>query len=91
MEYFHQMEVMNKQINNVNSDEQKSDEQICSAFGSLSTEELSKYFPNAQCNTTDEQTNNVNSDKQKSDEQMGSAFWIFVNRRAFKIFPKCTV
>ena len=57
--------MMNKQTNNVNSDEQKSDEQICSAFGSLSTEELSKYFPNAQCNTTDEQTKNVNSDEQR--------------------------
>ena len=87
MEYFHQMEVMNKQINNVNSDEQKSDEQICSAFGSLSTEELSKYFPNAQCNTTDEQTNNVNSDEQKSDEQMGSAFGSSLTEELSKYFP----
>ena len=47
VEYSYQMEVTNKQTNNVNSDEQKSDEQMGSAFGSSSTEELSKYFPNA--------------------------------------------
>ena len=44
MEYL-EMEVTNKQTNNVFSDEQKSDEQMGSAFGSSSTEELSKYFP----------------------------------------------
>ena len=87
MEYFYQMEVMNKQTNNVNSDEQKSDEQMGSAFGSSSTEELSKYFPNAQCNTTDEQTNNVNSDEQKSDEQMGSAFGSSSTEELSKYFP----
>ena len=55
------MEVTNKQTNNVNSDEQKSDEQMGSAFGSSSTEELSKYFPNAQCNTTSFDTLNMDS------------------------------
>ena len=87
MEYFYQMEVTNKQTNNVNSDEQKSDEQMGSAFGSSSTEELSKYFPNAQCNTTDEQTNNVNRDEQKSDEQMGSAFGSSSTEELSKYFP----
>ena len=61
MEYFYQMEVTNKQTKNVNSDEQKSDEQMGSAFGSSSTEELSKYFPNAQCNTTSFDTLNMDS------------------------------
>ena len=79
--------MMNKQTNNVNSDEQKSDKQMGSAFGSSSTEELSKYFPNAQCNTTDEQTNNVNSDEQKSDEQMGSAFGSLSTEELSKYFP----
>ena len=60
MEYL-EMEVTNKQTNNVNSDEQKSDEQMGSAFGSSSTEELSKYFPNAQCNTTSFDTLNMDS------------------------------
>ena len=42
------------------SDEQmNSDEQMGSAFGSSSTEELSKYFPNAQCNTTSLDTLNI--------------------------------
>ena len=53
--------MMNKQTNNVNSDEQKSDKQVGSAFGSSSTEELSKYFPNAQCNTTSFDTLNMDS------------------------------
>ena len=49
-----------EQTNNVTSDEQmNSDEQMGSAFGSSSTEELSKYFPNAQCNTTSLDTLNV--------------------------------
>ena len=61
MEYFYQMAVKSdKQTNNVTSDEQKnSDEQMGSAFGSSSTEELSKYFPNAQCNTTSLDTLNI--------------------------------
>ena len=71
----------------MNSDEQMSDKQMGSAFGSSSTEELSKYFPNAQCYTTDEQTNNVNSDEQKSDEQMGSAFGSSSTEELSKYFP----
>ena len=61
MEYFYQMEVKSdEQTNNVTSDEQmNSDEQLGSAFGSSSTEELSKYFPNAQCNTTSLDTLNI--------------------------------
>ena len=61
MEYFYQMEVeSDEQTNNVNSDEQKSsDEQMGSAFGSSLTEELSKYFPNAQCNATSLDTLNI--------------------------------
>ena len=60
MEYL-EMEVTNKQTNNMNSDEQKSDEQMGSAFGSSSTEELLKYFPNPQCNTTSFDTLNMDS------------------------------
>ena len=57
MEYFLKSD---KQTNNVTSDEQmSSDEQMGSAFGSSSTEELSKYFPNAQCNTTSLDTLNI--------------------------------
>ena len=61
MEYFYQMVVKSdKQTNNVTSDEQmNTDEQMGSVFGSSSTEELSKYFPNAQCNTTSLDTLNI--------------------------------
>ena len=56
MEYFYQVEVESDE----HSDEQKSsDEQMGSAFGSSSTEELSKYFPNAQCNATSLDTLNI--------------------------------